>query len=353
MKRLFSLVLLLVLTTLGFAQIKSTPISSATDPAGGLIYSLPKTVFVVEVETRMIQETPGIYFPYAERYLGTTNVCQQEAIHYEIVGVKLTTKAIPDLQNAYVISTGKSKTPESIQLTPEGFLKSIGKSDCGSKMDMRRPEEPNKPNCVDNYQSQEKSIVTLEMQQATSTAKMAELAAAQLFNLRDTRINLLTLDLDKTPADGRSYEIILGELNRMEKYYTELFSGKRTEKIEKSTFEYDPQKNGEEILFRFSQLKGVVEKTNLGGDPVFINLKKEVGTMADIVKTPAEDSKKVYSVYYRVPGKAQVKVTNGTTVFCDQSIPVAQFGRIMNLPEGALKSAEFCPMTGAIMNLEK
>lgn len=353
MKRLFSLVLLLVLTTISFAQIKSTPLSSATDPAGGLIYALPKNVFVVEVETRMVQETPGIYFPYAERYLGITNVCQQEAIHYEIVGVKLTTKAIPDLQNAYVISTGKSKNPESIQLTPEGFLQSIGKSNCGPNIDMQRPDEPSKPICADNYQSQEKSIVTLEMQQATSTAKMAELAAAQLFNLRDTRINLLTQDLDKIPADGRSYEIILGELNRMEKYYTALFVGKRTEKIEKTIFEYDPQKNGEEILFRFSQLKGVVEKTNLGGDPIFINLKKEVGTMADIVKTPAEDNKKSYSVYYRIPGKAQVKITNGTIVYSDQSMPVAQFGRIMTLPEGSIKSAEFCPLTGAIRSLEK
>jgi len=351
MKRINFLVLLLSCSLFSFAQIRSLPLSSAPDPAGGLIYSLPKTVIVVEVETKKIIESPGIYSPYAERYLGLTKVCQAEAVRYEIVGVHLSTKAVPDLQNAYVISAGKSKNTLAIQLTPEGFLKSIGHSEC-EKREMDNAEKPLKPACIDNYQSQETSIVTQEMQQATSTAKMAELAAAQIFSFRDTRINLLTEDLDKTPADGRSYEIILSELNRMEKYYRELFTGKSLESIEKTTFEFDPQKNGEEILFRFSQLKGLVDKTNLGGDPVFINLQKVVGTMADIAKTPAENNKKTYSVYYRIPGKAQTKVSDGNTVFCNQTLPVAQFGRIMNLPEGSLKSAEFCPKTGAILKIE-
>jgi len=351
MKRINFLVFLLSCSLFSFAQIKSLPLNSVPDHAGGLIYSLPKTVIVVELETKRIIESPGIYFQYAERYLGLAKVCQTEAVRYEIVGVHLSTKAVPDLQNAYIISAGKSKNTLAIQLTPEGFLKSIGQTVNGEKK-TDNTEKTLMPVYTDNYQSQETSIVTQEMQQATSTAKMAELAAAQIFSFRDTRINLLTEDLDKTPADGRSYEIILSELNRMEKYYRELFIGKSTESIEKTTFEFDPQKNGEEILFRFSQLKGLVEKTNLGGEPVFINLQKVVGTIADIAKTPAENKKNSYSVYYRIPGKAQIKVTDGTTVFCNQTLPVAQFGRIMNLPEGALKSAEFCPKTGAILRME-
>ena len=335
MKRINFLVLLLSCSLFSFAQLRSLPLSSAPDPAAGLIYSLPKTVIVVEVKTKKIIETPGIYSLYAERYLGLSKVCQEEAVRYEIAGIHLSTKAVPDLQNAYVISTGKSKNTFAIQLTPEGFLKSIGNSEC-EKREMDTKEKPLKPICKDKYQSLETSVVTQEMQQATSTAKMAELAAAQIFSFRDTRINLLTQDLDKTPADGRSYEIILSELNRMEKYYRELFTGKSLETVEKTTFEYDPQKNGEEILFRFSKLKGLVEKTNLGGDPVFINLQKVAGTMADIAKTPAENNKNTYSVYYRIPGKAQIKVTDGVTVFCNQAIPVAQFGRIMNLPDGSL-----------------
>jgi len=351
MKRFFLLIGLATCSMLGSAQIKTQPLSNAVDPTAGLIYTLPKTVIVVEVETRKIQETPGIYFPYAERYLGLSNVCQTENTHYEIVGVRLTTKAIPDLQNAYLISSGKGKTAPSIELTPEGFLKSIGHSDAFKNME--KTEKNLTPNCTEDFQSQESSVVSLEMQQATSTSKMAELAAAQLFNLRDARINLLTMDSDKNPADGRSYEIVLSELNRMEKYYRELFTGKRIENIQKTTFEYDPQKNGEEILFRFSQLKGIVDKNDLGGNPIFINLQKKIGTMADIAKSSENSDKAEYSVYYRIPGKAMIKVTDGNNILCNQETPVAQFGKVLSLPSGAVGSAEFCPMTGAIMQLEK
>ena len=353
MKRIYFIINLLACSILGYAQISTQPLSTAPDPSAGLIYSLPKTILVVEVETRKIQETPGIYYPYAERYLGIANVCQTEALRYEIVDVRLYAKAVPDLQNAYVISTGKSKEVPAIELTPEGFLKSIGQPDGLQKMNTDKAEKAVKPSCTENYQSQESSIVTQEMQQATSTAKMAELAAAQLFSIRDTRINLLTMDLDKIPADGRSYEIVLSELNRMEKYYRELFTGKQVETTQKATFEYDPQKNGEEILFRFSQLIGVVDKTNLGGNPVFINLQKVVGTMADIAKSPTGNDKKGFGLYYRMPGKAQIKITDGSTVLCSQEIPVAQFGKVMSLPIGTIRSADFCPMTGSLLRLEK
>jgi len=353
MKRLYFIISLLACSILSYAQISTQPLSTSPDPSAGLIYSLPKTILVVEVETRKIQEIPGLYYPYAERYLGIANVCQAEALRYEIVGVHLSAKAVPDLQNAYVISTGKSKKVPAIDLTPEGFLRSIGHSDCLQKMEMDKVEKVVKPSCTENYQSQESSIITQEMQQATSTAKMAELAAAQLFSIRDTRINLLTMDLDKIPTDGRSYEIVLSELNRMEKYYRELFTGKQVETIEKTTFEYDPQKNGEDILFRFSQLIGIVDKTNLGGNPVSINLQKIVGTMADIAKSPTSNNKKGYGLYYRMPGKAQIKITDGNTVFCNQTMPVAQFGKVMSLPIGTIHSADFCPMTGSLIRLEK
>ena len=350
MKRIYFIISLLALSIISFAQITTQPLSSAFDTALGLIYSLPKTVITVEVETRRIQETPGIYFPYAERYLGFTNICQTEKVHYEITGVRISTKAIPDLQNTFVIGTGKEKKAPSIELTSEGFLKSINRnSDCkkGSKEIVKMEVKPS----ADDYQTKETSIFTQEMQQSNSTAKMAELAAAQIFNLRESRINLLTSDIDKTPSDGRSYEIVLGELNRMENYCMELFTGKHKESTETTIFEYDPQKNGEEILFRFSELKGIVDKTNLGGSPVFINIQKAVGTRADLIKTVHASAKKGVSLYYRMPGKAQIKIKDGTSVLCDQEISVAQFGRVLTLPAGAVKSAEICPKTGAIMRL--
>jgi len=352
MKSIYLTISILSLSLLSFSQITTQPLSKTNDPSAGWIYSLPKTEITVEVETRKTIETPGIYGPYAERFLGLTNVCQAENIRYEIIGIKISTNAKVDLQNTYIILSGKGKNVPAIDISPEGFLSSIGDKN-GLERPISQTEKQTKPDLTTSYQSQETSITTQEMQQASSTIKIAELAAAQLFNLRDSRLNLLTQDLDKTPADGRSYEIILSELNRMEKYYRELFTGKKVESTEIKTFKLDPQKNGEEILFRFSQLKGVLEASNLGGNPVFVQLKKEVGTLADLVKPLPENDKMKFSLYYRIPGKAQIQITDGATVFCNEEIPVAQFGKVVTLPAGTIKSAQLCTKTGALMHLEK
>jgi hypothetical protein len=349
MKRIYFIISFLACSMLNFAQIKTEPLSKIKDPSKGLIYALPKTKIIIEVKTRQIQETPGIYFPYAERYLGLKSVCQSGNVRYEIVGVNITTKAIPDPVNTFLITTGKAKHSPSIELTAEGFLKSINRDpDIKKPCECATINQVDKPCATQNYQTQESSIITQEMQQSSSTAKMAELAATQIFNLRESRINLLTLGQDNNPTDGRSYEIVLSELNRMEKYYTELFTGKQVEKIEVSTFEYDPQKSGEEILFRFSQLKGVVDKTDLGGNPVSINIQKTTGIQTNLVNVPTGNSEKEFSVYYRLPAKAQIKITDGVTTLYNKEIDVAQFGRVMALPAAATTSAEFCPLTGAI-----
>ena len=348
MKRIYFIISFLACSVLNFAQIKTVPLSKIKDPSQGLIYALPKTKIIIEVKTRQIQETPGIYFPYAERYLGLKSVCQSKNVRYEIVGVNITTKAIPDPVNTYLITTGKAKHSSSIELTPEGFLKSINRDPEIKKPCECTISQAEKPYGTQNYQTQASSIITQEMQQSSSTAKMAELAATQIFNLRESRINLLTLGQDNNPTDGRSYEIVLSELNRMEKYYTELFTGKRVEKTEVTTFEYDPQKSGEEILFRFSQLKGVIDKTDLGGNPVSINIQKTTGIQTNLVNVPVVNSEKESSVYYRLPAKAQIKITDGVTMLYNKEIDIAQFGRVMALPATTITSAEFCPETGAI-----
>lgn len=355
MKRVFFATSLLTSSLFCFGQIKTQPLSTSIDPLAGIPYCLPKTTLRIEVETRKIVEKPGKYFPYAERYLGLTNICQTENVRYEIVGIQVSAEAVPDLQNTYLISDCKGKLLPSIEQTSDGFLKSIGHTS-NNGMKNKTVEKDTAPACTENYRLQRSSIITQEMQQASSTAKMAEIAANQLFNLRETRLNLLTQDLEKTPADGRSYEIILRELKRMEQYYLELFTGEREETTETTVLEYDPQKNGEEILFRFSQLKGILEKTNLGGDPIYINLQKVVGTLADVVKTSGGETKKKnkngFSIYYRIPGKAQIKITNGTSTLCSKELPVAQFGKVTTLPFGTLHSADFCPLTGAIVRTE-
>jgi len=350
MKRILLTGILLSISLLTFAQLLTEKLATATDTSRGIVYLLPKTVIQVEVDTKCVQETPGMYFQYADRFLGMKDVLQNESIRYEITGFRLTTKTIPDVEQAYLISTGKKGKNITIALTPEGYLKSInGTSENVNHLISVSTETATK-NSPKAWETGESSIFTKDMQQANSTAKMAELAANQLFTIRDTRFNMLTQDADKTPADGRSYEIVLSELNRMENAYLELFKGKVTESNQTFSYTLNPQKDSTDMLLRFSLFKGVLDKNNLGGNPIFIEVKK-LPVPAEALRVDKTASPR--GLYYRVPGQAVVNITDGKDVLFTREITVPQFGRVLSLPATQITAAELCPMTGALLELKK
>jgi len=350
MKRILLTGMLLSISLFSFAQLLTEKLVTATDTARGIVYQLPKTILQIEVDTKCVQETPGLYFQYADRFLGIKDFIQNESIRYEIVGFRLSTKTIPDANQAYLISTGKKGKNLSINLTPEGYLKSIN----GSIAPINHSSETAVKTAVNNspkaWESVGSSIFTKDMQQANSTSKMAELAANQLFTIRDTRLNLLTQELDKAPSDGRSYEIVLSELNRMENAYLELFKGKQTETKQTFTYTLEPQKDSSDVLLRFSLFKGVLDKNNLGGNPIFLEIKK-LPVAAEALRV--DKSAAPRGLYYRVPAQAVVNITDGKDVLFSQEITVPQFGMILSLPASQFSAVELCPMTGALLNVKK
>jgi hypothetical protein len=350
MKRILLTGMLLSVSLLSFAQLLTERLSTATDTARGVVYLLPKTIIQVEVDTKCVQETPGMYFQYADRFLGLKEVIQNESMHYEITGFRLKTKTIADTSQAFLISTGKKGKNIEIALTPEGFLKSIN----GKKSIAELPttvktksitKEGPKP-----WETSGSSIFTKDMQQANSTAKMAELAANQLFTIRDTRFNMLTQDADKTPSDGRSYELVLSELNRMENAYLELFKGKVTESDQTFTYTVNPQKDSTNVLLRFSLFKGILDKNNLGGNPIFIEV-KPLPVAAEALRV--DKSATPRGLYYRVPGQAVINITDGKDALFSKEVTIPQFGRVLSLPATQITAAELCPMTGALLELRK
>lgn len=354
MKRLFLTVALIAFSICGFSQFQAVPLKNQIGPLEGTVYNLPKTILIIEVDTKRTIETPGKYYQYAERYLGITDVCKSEMIKNEITSVKLILKPVPDNLNSYVLINKKIKNSKNtIELTKDGFLKSI------NGLNSENPGKQSFPPAIraispKEYQTMESSIMTKEMQQSTSTAKIAELAASELFNIRETRLNILTQDVDKTPSDGRSYEIVLGELNRMEKYYSELFTGKREITNEKKTIEVEPTEELESILFRFSQTNGIIDKSDLSGSPIFIKIKNQKDIQIENLSAKKDKKAKIeepISLYYRLPGKAKVIITHGNDLLLEKEVTIAQFGKVLTLPDGNYSSVEMCPLTGSLLKL--
>ena len=67
---------------------------------------------------------------------------------------------------------------------------------------------------------------------------MAEVAAKQLYRIRESRLNLVTGEVDELPADGESFKLIIQQLDEQEAALMELLMGTpKTETIIKN-FDY-------------------------------------------------------------------------------------------------------------------
>lgn len=331
------------------AQVISTPLSDAVAPLDGLVYTLPRTQLNITVTVACTKKTPGPFALYAERYLGISDVIQTEQIDHELVDVAVKPIAVPDKTQRFFIKPDvNAKTPTTIHVSPEGFL--LG---CNLKVEPA-PQTPGPadrkhqaPKTTD-YQTKVASTFTRDMQQATSTAKLAELAAAQLFNLRETRLNLLQQETEHTPSDGASYRLLLAEINRMEQYYLELFVGTTETTVTHQTLTFDPRKEEEAVLFRFTRQQGVVDKNDLSGTPVLISLTNTYSPSLESMKRSQDKKPKPIGLYYRIPAMTSIKIADDQHVYWEKNLPVPQLGTVATLPGHLTRSVELCPRTGAL-----
>jgi len=350
MKLYSTLIATLLLTGSLQAQVISLPLSETTTPLDGLLYALPKTQLDITVTVRRTKQTPGPYALYAERYLGINEVIQSEQISHELVKITANPVAVPDTKLRYVIMPDpKAKEAPTISLSPEGFLLGCNVDIQACHAGCQPANRPKKSTETPEYQAKASSTFTRDMQQATSTAKLAELAAAQLFNLRETRLSLLHQETEHTPADGASYKLLLAEINRMETYYLELFTGS-TETVEtQHRLTFEPKKEEEVVLCRFNRQQGLVDKNDLSGEPVLINVSNTYAPALESVKRSIDKKAKPVGLYYRMPALTTINIADDQRVYWKNTVQVAQLGSVSSLPSNQTRSAALCPLTGALL----
>ena len=162
---------------------------------------------------------------------------------------------------------------------------------------------------------------------------------------------------DEQLPDGKAYSIMVKELDKLETDYVALFIGKTFKSTFDYTFDYIPGDNSVsgDVVFRFSDSKGVLPKTDLSGKPVQIELKKVDELAAAQAKQKSATAPVVSShVYYRMPGKADLRLMNGINLIALTRLDVAQFGTVLAVPEELLDgnhAIKFHPTSGAIKSV--
>ena len=316
-----------------------------------LIYYMPKTTIRFQVNIEKTIETPGIFYLYAEKYLGATDIITTASEKHELKSVHMQTKTDADLSRAYTIPLSE-KTNASYIINSKGLLCCINTSAKSKTSNTSKKQTASK--CAPKPTT-ELMPLNEEQMRANSIGKMAEEVAQQIYRIRENRLTLLTGDMDPMPQDGMALKLMLQRLEQEEQRLCELFVGKRTITTYQKHIEHIPEEAlTNHILFRFSSQRGMVAADDLSGEPIYLNL---VPTKQDY----APDTKKSLknqletAIYYNLSGTATITILISQEELYKKHIPVAQFGIALPLPMPLFEKkgykAIFDPKTGNLLEL--
>jgi hypothetical protein len=355
MKRIGIFFFILFAVNILSAQTNVLKMSATKSTDYGVTYFLPKTVFVVYANYSKTTQKAGPYAKYAEKYLGVKDqsVVMEDQLYYTLNKISVESKGVVDKNVSYLVEFKSKTTSPFVYLTEDGVICTINADytpeTVSSKTAAVRP-------ATGLSTPPSHSVYTEEYLQAGSVTKMAEVAAKQIYKLRESRTDLLTGNADNAPRDGEGMKIVLANLEAQEKALTELFIGTTNVESFDSKFEIEPTSNiDKEVLFRFSKYSGVVDKDDLSGSPVYINI-KNLDSAEEIID-PKRKAKEPQSIVYNVPGKADIEVFYGINSIYKNTLPVVQFGCKQILATSLFDDKKapvkiyFYPETGAIKQI--
>jgi hypothetical protein len=338
------------------AQTKVTKKIAAKSNDFGITYSLPKTLLIVNVEVIKTTTKAAPYYRYAEKYLGIKNPVTEDKTYYQLGRVGLSTQGVPDMDNTYIVEFKAGTTAPYVCLTEEGLICTINAE-----------YEPPKDHSIDDASSAvpdrtggDTPVFFEELLMAGSTAKQAEVAAKQIYRIHESRLNILTGEADNLPPDGEAMKLVIQQLEQQEKALTSLFTGSSSQETSYFDIMITPDEDLErEVLFRFSDLLGIVDADDLAGTPVYINLKafdRPAPRIPD-PKATEKQEKMMKGIIYNVPGKASVEIVINRKSLFKGEVSVAQFGHRENLVPVMFEDRKkpvkiyFYPETGAIKQI--
>jgi hypothetical protein len=344
---------------------KKKPANELGVIAGGVVYSLPRTGIRLKVEVEQEKFFHGPYFEYGQKYLGLKNSPSADWENWTITSIKLETFGEPDPGEVYK-ATGP--VASLLSLSESGVLLGINSNVAAEPAKVYTSDFNNKvkvpaqiwPEMSMHSFLSEKDSVQKSSSSLKSFEEKAAEAAHDILKLRKRKALALAANYDKLPPDGKAYQVMVDELDKIIDDYVALFSGKSFTEKHEYVFEVVPEGKDSKgfVAFRFSPSTGVLPENNVSGKPIMIELEANAALTQKSQSTAAVQAvgeTATKGLFYRVPGFAVARVLNGSEVLAQSRISVAQFGVVTPIPDGLLNgdySFEFHPVTGAIRKIE-
>ena len=353
MKRKACLLLLTNLLTLSLINAQTA--SSFYQPGvttEGAVYFLPKTAIKITVQVEKTSYTPGDFAKYAERYLRIKDVSPTPSVSYRITRIRQEAVAVADTAKRYAVEFNAKTSASNINLSDDGILLSINaepKKTATAKPFVAAP----RPASINPRQYMSEEILA-----AGSTAKMAELTAQDIYEIRESRNLLIRGQADNMPKDGEQLRLMLTQLDLQDRSMTSLFTGVTVSDTTEQVFTIIPDKEiYHDVLFRFSSKSGLVDKDDLSGTPYYINIEDLKTVPAPEPVDPKKKLKQVPGIYVNIPGKMRATISNMKEEILSTEFLAGQFGNVELLSD-ALFNKRYTthlwlhPLSGAVDKLE-
>jgi len=356
---------------LGSAMVASSISLSAKDEkkktaselaaiSGGVVYALPRTCILIEVEAEQEMLVHGPYNAFAQKYLGINDAPKVDEERWTITGVKMDSYGEPDPAAIYK-AVGNPAT--LLSLTEDGIMVGINseiRPEAGKVHTGKFPLKPADKGDTWNDLSMhsfltEKDSTKKAGNNFKSLEEKAAEAASDILKYRKRKASILAGKDDKLPPDGEAYKVMTSGLDRIIGDYLALFTGRSVHRKHHFTFEVVPDgKNGKALVaFRFSPTAGVLPASNVSGKPVMLELEPS-GELKQKIESTMITEPTSKEIYYRIPVVTQARLLNGSDVLAQAKMTIAQFGVITTLSDGLLNgeyAIEFYPATGAIRRI--
>lgn len=315
----------------------------------GIVYFLPKTMLEVNVIATRITYQPGELCQYANQYLRINNVSPEPEIYWEIKQIEVRSAGVPDSTKAYIIKLKDKSSMSNVELTEEGLIEAINTSAPEKKQTeyiLEKPQQHDNP----------RKYMTEDILQTGSSAKMADLTAKEIYNIRESKNLILRGQADTMPKDGASLQLVIDNLDKQEKALTQLFVGTSDREDKVFTAHITPQDGlTDKVVLRFSRSLGVLPAEDLAGEPIYVNLKNTAPL--PIVAENDKKKKKLEGAIYNIPGKGKVTVTYQGKTYFEGELPITQFGTTEVLVNDLFKKVNtriiFNSETGSILKIDK
>lgn len=348
---LFALSFTCINVTQAQTQVKKINPEFTND--GGVVYSLPKTSLVIHANITKYTYKAGPYFRYAEKYLGIKDPVTKDHTLYKLEDVRVLNEGIPDPNNTYLITFKKGTTAPFVYLTEEGLLCSINAEYSAEESELQKARKKVKQEKVRDV-----SVFSEELILAGSISKQAEVAAKQIYRIRESRMNILTGEADNLPPDGEAMKIVIQQLEEEERALTNLFAGVITKQQDYYETTIEPSESPQRIIaFRFSDLRGALPSDDLGGTPIYLKTTPIQIAPQLTEKELAKKMKSLKGVVYNVPGSVMVELSKQGEILFQEELPVAQFGTKQSLTKQMFENDKapikvyFIPETGALKQI--